>query len=128
MRPTATSFSALCAIAILAAGCASPQSHFYTLSRTVAPTATATPTPLNVSVVVGPVSIPAIVDLPQIVVSTGPNQVSLDEFNRWASPLQVIIFRGWWLRTPSHCLNAARIAVPASLNADGSPWPSACKA
>jgi uncharacterized lipoprotein YmbA len=34
------------------------------------------------------VSIPAVVDLPQIVVSTGPNQVSVDEFNRWASPLQ----------------------------------------
>jgi uncharacterized lipoprotein YmbA len=93
MRPTATSFSALCAIAILAAGCATPQSHFYTLSRTATPTATAAPTPLNVSVVVGPVSIPAVVDLPQIVVSTGPNQVSLDEFNRWASPLQSNISR-----------------------------------
>ena len=32
-------------------------------------------------------SIPAVVDLPQIVVTTGPNQVSIDEFNRWASPL-----------------------------------------
>jgi uncharacterized lipoprotein YmbA len=41
-----------------------------------------------ISVVVGPVSIPAVVDLPQIVVSTGPNQVVRDEFNRWASPLQ----------------------------------------
>ena len=35
----------------------------------------------------GPVSIPSIVDQPQIVVSTGPNQVTLEEFNRWASPL-----------------------------------------
>ena len=43
--------------------------------------------------VVGPVSIPAIVDLPQIVVSTGSNQVSFDEFNRWASPLQNNISR-----------------------------------
>jgi uncharacterized lipoprotein YmbA len=34
------------------------------------------------------VAIPAIVDLPQIVVSTGPNQVTIDEFNRWASPLR----------------------------------------
>jgi uncharacterized lipoprotein YmbA len=48
---------------------------------------------LNVSVVVGPVSIPAVVDLPQIVVSTGPNQVAIDEFNRWASPLQNSISR-----------------------------------
>jgi uncharacterized lipoprotein YmbA len=40
------------------------------------------------AVVVGPVSIPAIVDLPQIVVRKSPNQVSVDEFNRWASPLR----------------------------------------
>ena len=32
-------------------------------------------------------------DRPQIVVSTGPNQVRLDEFNRWASPLQNNISR-----------------------------------
>ena len=88
MRPTATALSALCAVAILAAGCSTPQSHFYTLSRTAPPaTAPTAPTALNVSVVVGPVSIPAMVDLPQIVVNTGPNQVTLDEFNRWASPL-----------------------------------------
>ncbi|MDQ3582327.1 MAG: PqiC family protein [Pseudomonadota bacterium] len=37
---------------------------------------------------VGPVSIPAEIDRPEIVVSTSPNQVQLDEFNRWASPLQ----------------------------------------
>ena len=47
----------------------------------------------NVSVAVGPVSVPAAVDRPQIVVSTGPNQVRLDEFNRWASPLQNNIAR-----------------------------------
>jgi len=47
----------------------------------------------NATVVVGPVSIPAIVDLPQIVVSTGANSVTLDEFNRWASPLQSNISR-----------------------------------
>jgi uncharacterized lipoprotein YmbA len=40
------------------------------------------------SVAVGPVTIPAVIDRPQIVVSSGPNQVQLDEFNRWASPLQ----------------------------------------
>jgi uncharacterized lipoprotein YmbA len=43
--------------------------------------------------VVGPVSVPAVVDRPQIVVSAGPNQVRLDEFNRWASPLQNDIAR-----------------------------------
>ena len=79
----------LCAVAALAAGCSTPPSHFYTLSRTATPAAATS----TVSVNVGPVSIPAIVDLPQMVVTTGPNQVSLDEFNRWASPLQNNISR-----------------------------------
>jgi len=79
----------LCAVAAVATGCASTPSHFYTLSGTAMPVTTSS----NLSVVVGPVSIPAIVDLPQIVVSTGPNQVMLDEHNRWASPLQNNIAR-----------------------------------
>jgi uncharacterized protein len=85
------SLSAACILAAVAAGCAAPASHFYTLSR--APAAAAAVAPLNVSVVVGPISIPAMVDLPQIVVTTGANQVSMDEFNRWAAPLQSDISR-----------------------------------
>jgi uncharacterized lipoprotein YmbA len=80
--------AAVCAVAAFGAGCAAPPSHFYTLSRVATPTATPIATSAEISVVVGPVSIPTIVDVPQIVVSTSPNEVSLDEFNRWASPLQ----------------------------------------
>jgi uncharacterized lipoprotein YmbA len=71
---------------MLAAGCASPPSRFYTLcSASTAPA----PAPVSaLSLAVGPVSVPAAVDRPEIVVSTGANQVRLDEFNRWASPLQ----------------------------------------
>ena len=36
----------------------------------------------------GQIAIPAAVDRPQIVVAMSPNQVRLDEFNRWVSPLQ----------------------------------------
>ena len=80
--------AALCVIAAaLVAGCASPPSHFYTLSSTATPASPPAAKPASLSVVVGPVSIPAIVDQPQIVVSTGPNQVSIDEYHRWASPL-----------------------------------------
>jgi len=39
------------------------------------------------------VSIPTVVDRPQIVVSIGPNQVRLEEFDRWALPLQNNIAR-----------------------------------
>jgi len=80
-----------CVVVILAAACGStPASRFYTLSATPAPGAG---TPSDVSVAVGPVSIPAVIDRPQIVVSVGPNQVRLDEFNRWAAPLESNISR-----------------------------------
>jgi uncharacterized lipoprotein YmbA len=80
--------AAASALAVLFAGCASTPSHLYTLSAS--PTATANPDPSSAKLVIliGPVSIPAIVDVPQIVVRTGPNQVSLNEFNRWAAPLR----------------------------------------
>lgn len=81
--------AAVGAIAALAAACASPASHFYTLNAVTTPAAISS----DLSVVVGPVSVPAVVDRPEIVVSTGPNQVRLDEFNRWASPLQNNISR-----------------------------------
>jgi uncharacterized protein len=85
-----TAISALCLFAGLASGCgASPASRFYTLSAGAAPATT----PSNLSIAVGPVSVPAVVDRPQIVVTTGPNQVRLEEFNRWASPLQNSIGR-----------------------------------
>jgi uncharacterized lipoprotein YmbA len=67
------------------AGCAStPEPRFYALSATPAPAGAAS----AVSVSLGPVSVPAVVDRPQIVVSRGPNRVSLDELNLWAAPLQ----------------------------------------
>jgi len=78
------------ALAILGAGCSStPPAHFYTLSPTSTPAATSS----ELSVAVGPVAVPAAVDRPQIVVSLGPNSVWLDEFNRWAAPLQDDIAR-----------------------------------
>src|SRR5437763_14788570 len=78
-----------CAL-ILAAGCgATPASHFYTLSAASIPNTTSS----DVSVAVRPVSVPAAIDRPQIVVTMSANQVWLDEFNRWASPLQNNIAR-----------------------------------
>ena len=75
----------LCAAAVLAAGCGtSPPSRFYTLS----PTATSAASPSALFVAVGPVSVPAVVDRPEFVVSMGPNELRIDDFNRWASPLQ----------------------------------------
>ena len=71
------------------AGCASTPSRFYSLSAAAEPTAPSS----NLAIAVGPVSVPAVVDRPQIVVNVGPNQVRLEEFNRWAAPLQNNIAR-----------------------------------
>jgi uncharacterized lipoprotein YmbA len=78
-------------VAVAAAGCgASAPSRFYTLSSTA--TATDAPT-AQYAVLVGPVSIPAAVDRPQFVVQVAPNRVELDEFSRWAAPLDDAIAR-----------------------------------
>jgi uncharacterized lipoprotein YmbA len=80
-----------CLFIIFIAGCASSSpSRFYTLNHTIAPAGVLSAT---YTVSVGPVSVPAIVDRPQIVVRTAPNQVFIDEFNRWASPLKDDIAR-----------------------------------
>jgi uncharacterized protein len=78
-----------CMAAALATACLSPPAQFYTLSAV----ADAGAPPLNASIMVGPVAVPATVDRPQIVVTTGANQVSIDEYSRWASPVQDNIAR-----------------------------------
>jgi len=74
---------------VAGSGCASPRSYFYTLNSAAKPVTTGA----DYSVSVGPVSVPAAVDRPQIVVRLAPNQVAIDEFHRWASPLQDAIAR-----------------------------------
>src|SRR5574340_182433 len=77
--------ASLCTLAVLLVGCASTNpAHFYTLAPTATPAGTST----SHAIAVGPVSVPSVVDRPQIVIRTGPNQVNFDEFNRWASPLK----------------------------------------
>jgi uncharacterized lipoprotein YmbA len=71
-------------------GCASAQPHFYTLDSTTAPGGAP---PTHLAVLVGPVTVPASVDQPQFVVQVSANRVDVDEFNRWASPLNESIAR-----------------------------------
>lgn len=76
---------------LLLVGCGStPPARFYALSAAPAPAAA---TASALSVAVGPVSVPAAVDRPQFVVTVSPNQVRLEEFDRWAAPLQDDIAR-----------------------------------
>lgn len=79
----------LFALFVGGAGCASPRSYFYTLNSAAKPVTTVA----DYSVAVGPVSVPAAVDRQQIVVRLAPNEVAIDEFHRWVSPLPDAIAR-----------------------------------
>ena len=74
-------------LAVWLGGCgSSPTPSFYRLKPDATLTTMSAAVPLNV--VVNPVTIPGLVDRPQIVVSLTDNQVSPDEFQRWAEPLK----------------------------------------
>jgi uncharacterized protein len=75
----------LALVAAAASGCGTTApSRFYTLDATAVADGTA---PIGAAIMVGPVSVPASVDRPEFVVQTAPNRVDVDEFNRWAAPL-----------------------------------------
>jgi uncharacterized protein len=74
----------------VAAGCASAPARFYTLTSTASPTRAAA---ADYAVLVSSVTVPASVDRPEFVVQIAPNRVALEEFNRWAGPLNESIAR-----------------------------------
>ena len=76
--------------AVVAAGCSTSPSRFYSLASTA--TADGTP-PTAATVMVGPVTIPAAVDQPEFVVQVAANRVEVNEFDRWVSPLNDSIAR-----------------------------------
>ncbi|MBN3766702.1 PqiC family protein [Burkholderia sp. Ac-20365] len=73
-------------VALILAACSSPRSNFYTLSPDS--TLDTSSVPLGVSVVVGPVTVPELVDRPQLVTRVSGNEVKLNEFSRWGEPLK----------------------------------------
>jgi uncharacterized lipoprotein YmbA len=87
-RPAVIALPCAALVAVLAlAGCGtSPPARFYTLSATA--TAPVPPPTSTLLLAVGPVTVPSVVDRPELVVSAGPNELRLDDFNRWAAPLQ----------------------------------------
>lgn len=69
------------------AGCGTaPKERFYALS--MPEPAAATPGQVAYAVAVGPVTVPEMVDRPQIVLRVGTNRMELSELNRWAEPLK----------------------------------------
>jgi uncharacterized protein len=79
------------AVLLAAVGCGtSAPARFYTLDATATPSGGPA---LAASVLVGPVTIPSSVDRPQFVAAIAPNRVDIDDFNRWAAPLEDSIAR-----------------------------------
>ncbi|WP_321796759.1 PqiC family protein [Caballeronia sp. J97] len=84
MRPVLVSL--IVSMAMLA-GCSSPRASFYRLSADpslAAAAARANSRP----VIVGPVTVPDLVDRPQIVTRNTNNEVALNEYARWGEPLK----------------------------------------
>jgi len=99
--PLAAGWIAAAWIAGVVAGCASPREHLYSLepesgdvraatsSRLVTDRSHANPAPTTLPVVaVGPLTLPDIVDRPQLVVRDSDYAVSVLEQERWAAPLK----------------------------------------
>ena len=76
--------SAAGVLIVALSACSSAPTRYYTLTA-VAP---AVDVALPVSIVVGPLTLPAAVNTARIVLNVGANEVRPDEFNRWAAPLQ----------------------------------------
>lgn len=72
-------------------GCSSPKNTYYTLYAPEPPPSTALKH--KTRIIVGPVTVPALVDNPQLVVKNGNNQVTFNEYQRWAVSLKADIER-----------------------------------
>jgi uncharacterized protein len=81
-----------CLTLLALAACGSPpKERYYTLSAAAgAPPAGGAS---GLSIAVGPVTLPEVIDQPQLVVQVAANQVTMYEFQRWASPLKSEIAR-----------------------------------
>ncbi|MGZ5078474.1 MAG: PqiC family protein [Usitatibacter sp.] len=80
-------------VALLLAACGSPapQESYYTLSTQLAAPPAVSESEL--SLYVGPVSVPEEVDRTQMVLRISPNQVEISDAHRWAEPLKTAIAR-----------------------------------
>ena len=67
-------------------GCASPTPSFYSFNAIPIPQAI--PASKNTRIMVGPVTLPAIYDRPQLVMKNANNTVQAYEYHRWASSLK----------------------------------------
>lgn len=91
MRSLVIGTATLC-LALVSSGCRSPRVTFYTLTPEIKAEA-AVPARSVPAVAVGPVTLPEVVDRPQLVVRVAANRVAILETHRWAEPLKSDISR-----------------------------------
>ena len=100
----------VCLGAALLAGCSrSPRVDFYTLSPMANPEVTPQ-APTALTVVVAPITLPELVDRPQMVVRVDGSRVDILETRRWAEPLKSGIPR-LLAENLSHLLGGARVSA-----------------
>ena len=92
-RPSVRSIALALSLGLTQACASSPPVHFYTLSMEASGNQPLVNVAKDPRIMVGPVSIPDVVDRPQIVVRSGPNRVSLVDDHRWAEPLKSEVTR-----------------------------------
>jgi len=82
-------FQMLALLVVSLGGClgSGRPANFYLL-QPIAPLETRAPAGESPLIGVGPVRLPGYLDRPQIVLSSGQNQLKLDEFQRWSEPLK----------------------------------------
>jgi uncharacterized protein len=84
--------AAACLALLALAACGTPpKERYYTLSPASASAPAAGGSALSIAV--GPVTLPEVIDQPQMVVQVAANQVAIYEFQRWASPLKSEVAR-----------------------------------
>ena len=79
----------VCGLLVAVAACGtSPQERFFTLDSGPALQSASSSGVGEFLIVVGPITVPEVVDRPQIVLRTAPGRVELAEQARWAAPLK----------------------------------------
>jgi len=76
----------LTSVVVISVGCSSPKPTFYSFNA--APIPQASSAAKGTRIMVGPVTLPAMVDRPQLVLQNANNTVQVYEYHRWANTLK----------------------------------------
>lgn len=116
MSRTAGLASALAVMTLIAGCAASPSPKFYALSAVAMNVPPSDSRGMTVSI--GPVTVPELVDQPKMVIMLDANRVSIDEYARWAEPLKRGIARVLVADLTQSLLGAIVTAYPQRVDDD----------